>query len=93
MMNPLDHTDDVGSVLFDHAMVHFVNAESVESRFLDFRRVDTALYLSDLNLSHLGRLFAVKNFFDADTTVLSHLSGRTEFVEGSDSCLHKVVRV
>lgn len=52
MMNPLDHAEHIGSILLDYRMVHFVYAERIESILLDLRRVDTAFYLSDLNLSH-----------------------------------------
>lgn len=93
MMNPLDHSHDVGSVLLDDGMVHFVNAERVESLLLDLGRVDTAFDLCDLNLSHLDGLFAVKHFFDADAAVLSDLCGAAELVESCDSSLHKVVGV
>ena len=53
MVNSLDHTEDVGGILLHHGMVHFVNAERIESSLLDFRGVDTAFNLSDWVLKNL----------------------------------------
>ena len=62
MMNPLYHAEDVGSIFLDHGMVHFVNAERVESQFLNLGRVDTAFYLGDLNLSHRNDYLPLNTF-------------------------------
>lgn len=93
MMHPLHHAEDVGSVFFYHRVVHLMNAERVESCFLHLGRINTAFDLSDLNLCHFDRLFAVKHFFDTHSTVLSHLRGAAELTESGDSGLNEVVGV
>ena len=62
MMYPLDHANDVGSVFLNHRMVHFVDAERVKSLFLNLGRIDTALDLSDLYLSHLCDYLPLNTF-------------------------------
>lgn len=52
MTNFVNHSDHRGCVFFDHSVIHFLEAEGVESAFLHCRTVDTALYLGDFNLSH-----------------------------------------
>lgn len=93
MMNSLDHSQDFGCVFFHHRVVHLMNAERVECGFLHLGRVYTAFDLSDLNLCHFGRLFAVKHFFDTHRTVLSHLRGAAEIIKSGDSGLNEVVGV
>lgn len=93
MMNPLDHSENVGGVFLDHRVMHFMEAERVKCQFLHLGRVDAALYLSDFNLCHQFRLFAVKHFFNSHAAVLGHLGRRTKLAEGGDCGLNKVVGV
>ena len=70
-----------------------MEAERVKCQFLHLGRVDAALYLSDFNLCHQFRLFAVKHFFNSHAAVLGHLGRRTKLAEGGDCGLNKVVGV
>ena len=52
MMHGLNHTEDLGIIFMNYAMMHLVKSESIESAFLASRAVDTALDLSDFYLCH-----------------------------------------
>lgn len=93
MMHSFYHAEDVSGVVFYDRVVHFVDAERVEGSLLHLGRVYTAFDLSDLNICHFVRLFAVKHFFDTHSAVLSHLGGAAELTESGDSSLDKVVGV
>ena len=46
------HAHHRGCVFFDNRVIHFAQAQGVESAFLHCRAVDAALDLLDFNLCH-----------------------------------------
>lgn len=62
VMNFLDHTHNRGCVFFNDSMIHFFQAERVESALLNCGAVDTALDLSYFYLCHFKHVLAVKHF-------------------------------
>ncbi len=93
VVNFLDHAHYGGGVLFNDSVIHFFQAERVESALLHCGAVDAAFDLSDFDLCHFSNMLAVKHFFYRDTTVLGNLRGRAHFVESCDCSLHEVVGV
>lgn len=104
VVNFFNHATDLRSSFYFYRSQHLAQTESNQSALLALWSVDTALYLSDFNLSHGGdsllvvvsfedfrTVLAVENLLQADVADAGHLDRLAEQGKSSEGCLYHVV--